>query len=85
MESATRCGMELRHSRVWNQAAVRRVYTLARDAIRLRRFHTMRKRIDSMPSLREPQKLAHSLPGTPTAAWIKKSKTVSVLLFFWSW
>ena len=28
---------------------------------------------DDMPSLREPPKLAHSLRGTPTAAWIKKS------------
>ena len=39
MESATCCGMELRRSRAWNQAAGRRVYTLARDAIRLWRFH----------------------------------------------
>ena len=28
-----------------------------------------------MPSLREPQKLAHSLRGTPTAAWINKNRT----------
>ena len=27
---------------------------------------------DDIPSLREPPKLAHSLRGTPTAAWIKK-------------
>ena len=52
MESSTCCGMESRHSRVLNQAAGRCVCTLARDAIRLRRFHTMRKRIDSIPSLR---------------------------------
>ncbi|MBQ8213919.1 MAG: hypothetical protein IJZ80_07915 [Clostridia bacterium] len=44
--------MESARRAVWNQAAGRYVYTLARDAIRLRRFHTMRKRIDSMPSLR---------------------------------
>ena len=38
-------------------------------------LHTMRKRIDYIPSLREPPKLARSLRGTPTAAWIKNSES----------
>ena len=37
-------------------------------------LHTTRKRVDYMPSLREPPKLAHSLRGTPTAAWITKKE-----------
>ena len=41
---ATKSRMESSHRRY--------VYTVARDGIRLQRFHTMRKRIDSMPSLR---------------------------------
>ena len=41
-----------RNASEWNQAAGRQRCTLARDAIRLRRFHTMRKRIDAIPSLR---------------------------------
>ena len=33
---------------------------------------------DDIPSLREPPKLAHSLRGTPTAAWINKTEHLSV-------
>ena len=44
MESATCCGME--------SSRRESLCTLARDAIRLWRFHAMRKRIDAMPSLR---------------------------------
>ena len=49
---ATQSRMESSRRDVCNQAAGRYAYTLARDAIRLRQFHTMRKRIDSIPSLR---------------------------------
>ena len=44
-------------------------------------FHTTRGRVDSIPSLRTPQKLAHSLRGTPTAAWINKKELSKKLLF----
>ena len=36
--------------------------------------YNARGRVDYIPSLREPPKLAHSLRGTPTAAWITKKE-----------
>ena len=45
-------------------------------------FHTTRKRVDYIPSLREPPKLAHSLRGTPTAAWMQPTKKGHQLVSF---
>ncbi len=52
MESATCCGMELIAKQSYGIKPQGREYTLARDAMRPWRFHTMRKRIDDIPSLR---------------------------------
>ena len=72
---------------VYHQGAGR--YTLTRDEIqgRLAALDDIHhaSRGDDIPSLREPPKLAHSLRGTPTAAWIKKEVTFGrqKLLLFW--
>ena len=68
--------MESRQRRVWHQAAGTLFYTrFAQCHARLRRGSIQRAwRVDSIPSLREPPKLAHSLRGTPTAAWITKKE-----------
>ena len=66
--------MESRQRRVWHQAAVALFYTrFARFHAQLRRGSIQRAgRVDSIPSLREPPELAHSLRGAPPAAWINK-------------
>ncbi len=68
--------MESRQRRVWHQAAGALFYTrFARFHARLRRGSIQRVgRVDSIPSLRAHQKLAHSLRGTPTTAWITKKE-----------
>ena len=69
--------MESRQRRVWHQAAGTLFYTrFAQCHARLRRGSIQRVgHVDSIPSLREPPQLAHSLRGTPTAAWINKKGT----------
>ena len=68
--------MESRQRRVWHQAAAALFYTrFAQCHARLRRGSIQHaRRVDSIPSLRDPPKLAHSLRGTPTAAWITKKE-----------
>ena len=68
--------MESRQRRVWYQAAGTLFYTrFARFHARLRRGSIQRAgRVDSIPSLREPPMLAHSLRGTTIAAWITKKE-----------
>ena len=76
MESTTCCGMESDQRSEWNHGnAVYGIKPQEIYSIRASRDSIQRAgRVDAIPSLREPPKLAHSLRGTPTAAWITKKE-----------
>ena len=95
MESAIYCGMESDQSSEWNHGnAVYGIkpqgneeYSLTADSIRGRAAvpYSAQSALIPYQAYGNPQKLAHSLRGTPTATWIKKEVTFGrqKLLLFW--
>ena len=95
MESAIYCGMESDQRSEWNHGNAvygikpQELYSIRASRNAMRDFvgvpYNARGALIPYQAYETPQKLAHSLRGTPTAAWLNKKGTFGRQKFLFCW